>query len=299
VIAEPVGGAGRFAPSPTGPLHFGSLLAAVASFLDARHHGLRWLLRIENIDPPREVPGAADDIVRVLEAYGFQWDGPVTWQSDSAAAHEAAVDTLIERGYAYRCGCSRRDLSGEPSGPLGIIYPGTCRDGTDAREYAWRVRTTAEPITFDDELQGRQTHTLETQSGDFVIRRRDGLFAYQLAVVVDDHLQGVTRIVRGIDLLDSSFRQIWLQRLLGYPTPAYAHIPVAVHPNGDKLSKLTGAPGLEIDAAASNLYRALQALGQAPDPALRSATADDIWAWALAHWDPAPLVGKTRIGPEA
>ncbi len=295
---EAVGGTGRFAPSPTGPLHFGSLLAAVASYLDARQNRCRWLLRIENIDPPREMPGAADAIVRLLERYGFEWDGPLLWQADSDDAHQAALDQLIRDGEAYRCGCSRRDLAGQPTSPLGVIYPGTCRNGSDATEFAWRVRTRPEDTSFDDLLQGPQTHQLEQDSGDFVIKRRDGLIAYQLAVVVDDHLQGVTRVIRGIDLIDSTFRQVWLQSLLGYPTPVYAHIPVAVHANGDKLSKLTGAPGLALDAAGENLVDALEALGQAPDPGLARAPLADIWAWALEHWTLAPLEGTTSIGPD-
>ncbi len=297
-MKEAVGVNWRFAPSPSGPLHFGSLLAAVASYLDARHNRCRWLLRIENIDPPREMPGAADAIVRLLDRYGFEWDGPQLWQADSHDAHEAALDQLIGDGQAYRCGCSRRDLAGQPTSPLGVIYPGTCRSGSDAAEFAWRVRTSAVDTSFDDLLQGRQTHQLEQDSGDFVIKRRDGLMAYQLAVVVDDHLQDVTRVIRGIDLIDSTFRQVWLQDLLGYPTPVYAHIPVAVHANGDKLSKLTGAPGLAMDAAGENLVDALEALGQAPEPSLARAPLGDIWAWAFEHWSLAPLEGKTSIGPD-
>jgi glutamyl-Q tRNA(Asp) synthetase len=297
-MSEGVGGTGRFAPSPTGPLHFGSLLAAVASYLDARSHQCRWLLRIENIDPPREPPGAADAIIRVMEHYGFEWDGPVLWQADSHDAHEAALDDLVRNGLAYRCGCSRRDLSGEPTSPLGVIYPGTCRDGTNADEFAWRVRTGTDETGFDDLLQGVQMHRLERESGDFVIKRRDGLIAYQLAVVVDDHLQGVTRVIRGIDLIDSTFRQIWLQKLLGYPSPTYAHIPVAVHANGDKLSKLTGAPGLALNDAAQNLVAALRALGQEPEPELADGSIAEIWDWALEHWSLAPLQGMTSISPD-
>ncbi|MEM8815962.1 MAG: tRNA glutamyl-Q(34) synthetase GluQRS [Pseudomonadota bacterium] len=294
---EPANGTGRFAPSPTGPLHFGSLLAAVASYLDARTANARWLLRIENIDPPREVAGAADQIIGILDAYGFEWDGAIRWQADSAAEHEAALARLVDGGLAYPCGCSRRDLANEPRSSLGTIYPGTCRAGTDAAEFAIRMRTTDEPLRYVDRLQGERVHKLESQSGDFVIKRRDGLIAYQLAVVVDDFLDNVTRIVRGIDLIDSSPRQIWLQRQLGYPTPDYAHIPVAVHDNGDKLSKLTGAPGLEASDASVNLQRALVALGQAPPAELATAPPTDIWIWAHAHWNPKPLAGIRRILP--
>lgn len=270
----------------------------MASYLDARASGAAWHVRIENIDPPREVPGAADTIVRSLEAHGFEWDGPLLWQADSAEAHDAALERLIEDEMAYRCGCSRRDLADQPTGPLGVIYPGTCRDGTEASEYAWRVRTDDDPVSFVDEFQGTRTHRLESESGDFVVKRRDGLVAYQLAVVVDDQLEGITKVVRGIDLIDSTFRQIWLQRLLGFPSPDYAHIPVAVHADGAKLSKLTGASGLDDRLAASNLHRALRALGQRPDPDLASASTSELWASAIANWNPSVLSGKTRVSPE-
>lgn len=287
---------GRFAPSPTGPLHFGSLLAAVASYLDARKAGGRWLVRIEDIDPPREQPGAADEIVAALDAYGFEWDGPVLYQSDSAEAHREARAQLDAAGLLYRCGCSRRDLADAPRGPLGIIYPGTCRDGSAAGEAALRVRTNDEPLEFADRLQGRQSTRLESESGDFVVLRRDGLVAYQLAVVVDDHLHGITDVVRGIDLMDSTPRQIWLQRCLGYSTPRYAHIPVAVGADGSKLSKLTGAAPLPLDVAISEyLLGALHALRQAPPEALGRASIAEIWAWATAHWNIDALRTATEI----
>jgi glutamyl-Q tRNA(Asp) synthetase len=287
---------GRFAPSPTGPLHFGSLLAAVASFLDARKAGGRWLVRIEDIDPPREQPGAADAIVAALDAYGFEWDGPVLYQSDSADAHREALDQLDAAGLVYRCGCSRRDLAAAPRGPLGIIYPGTCRNGSTAEETALRVRTTDEPLEFVDRLQGRQSMRLESESGDFVVLRRDGLIAYQLAVVVDDHLHGITDIVRGIDLMDSTPRQIALQRGLGYSTPRYAHIPVAVHADGSKLSKLTGAAALPMDATiGEHLVDALHALRQAPPDGLGRASIEEIWAWAKQRWNIDALRGATEI----
>ena len=244
---EPAPYVGRFAPSPTGPLHFGSLVAGVASYLQARARNGQWLLRIEDIDPPREQPGATGLIIEAMERYGFEWDGDIIYQSVSAEEHDAALSTLLEREQAYPCGCSRRDLAEAPRGALGIIYPGTCRAGCDAEETAIRLITTNETIQFNDALQGPQSQALERESGDFVIRRRDGLVAYHLAVVVDDALEGVTDVVRGIDLMDSTPRQIWLQRLLGYRTPTYAHIPVITHENGDKLSKLTGAPGISMD----------------------------------------------------
>lgn len=296
---EPAPYIGRFAPSPTGPLHFGSLVAAVASYLQARIHEGLWLLRIEDIDPPREQVGATDAILRALERYGFEWDGDVIYQSDSQSAHEAALQRLQERDLAYPCSCSRRDLANVPRGPLGVIYPGTCRNGCNASETAIRVRTNNRPIAFEDTLQGRHTQCLERESGDFVVRRRDGLIAYQLAVVVDDELQGVTEIVRGIDIIDSTPRQIWLQRLLGYGTPDYVHIPVITHPNGDKLSKLTGAPGIGLDNAAVTLVRALSVLQQNPPPNLHSDGLSNIWHWATENWQLAPLQGLKAICHES
>jgi glutamyl-Q tRNA(Asp) synthetase len=186
---------------------------------------------------------------------------------------------------AYPCACSRRDLAAAPRGALGIIYPGTCRSGCEAEEYALRVRTDATPVEFEDRLQGAQSQALETESGDFVILRRDGLIAYQLAVVVDDHLQGITDVVRGIDLLDSTPRQIWLQKLLGYDTPGYCHLPVAINDRGQKLSKSHGADGVALDEAAPNLFNALRLLRQEPPPELRAAAVEVLWAWALEHWD--------------
>jgi len=276
---------GRFAPSPTGPLHFGSLLAAIASYLEARRHAGRWLVRIEDIDPPREQPGAARMIIDALDAYGFTADGPVIFQNSSEAAHRLALEQLVTAGHTYRCGCSRKDLADEPVGPLGSIYPGTCRNGSDAGEFAVRLRTDDVPVTFDDRLQGPQSHRLESESGDFIICRRDGLIAYHLAVVVDDFEQQVTEIVRGIDLMPSTARQIRLQQLLDYPTPSYAHIPVAVHPDGDKLSKATGAAAVPLDRPGPVLHAGLRVLRQDPPANLASAGVAGIWTWAMEHWD--------------
>jgi len=288
----PARGVGRFAPSPTGPLHFGSLLAAVASYLEARVHGGRWLLRIEDIDPPREETGAAEAIVRCLEVYGFRWDGPVLRQSRNEERHRAAVERLLAEGLAYPCRCTRRVLARTArQGAMGPIYPGSCRDGSGRGARAIRVRTTDEPIAVVDRLQGRIEQRLESELGDFVIRRRDGLIAYQLAVVIDDAVDGITEVVRGIDLLDSTPRQIHLQRLLGLPTPAYMHIPVAVGADGEKLSKQTGAPPIAIDpvAVAPTLCRALACLRQEPPADLAGASADAVWDWALANWRPRRL----------
>ena len=286
---------GRFAPSPSGPLHFGSLLAAVASYLEARQKHGKWLLRIENIDPPREQAGADQLIVRTLENYGFQWDGQPVYQSNTDGAHRAAAAQLINAGLAYPCGCSRRDLRGQLAGPLGTIYPGTCRNGTTADEFAVRLRVTTEPVRFLDGLQGQVTQHLESESGDFIICRRDGLIAYHLAVVVDDYEQGVTEIVRGIDLMDSTPRQIYLQRALGFGTPDYLHIPVVVNDGEQKLSKLTGAPALPDDNPGPVLAAALGALQQTVPEDLQRMEIAQIWDWAIAHWDIQQMAGLKSV----
>lgn len=252
-------------------------------------------MRVEDIDPPREEPGASEEIVRALEVHGFEWDGPVTYQRHSREPHEAAIEQLVAAGHVYRCGCSRRDLADAPRGTLGVIYPGTCRNGCDAAEVALRVRTGDEPVTFDDRLQGRRSQRLASESGDFIVLRRDGLIAYQLAVVVDDHRQGITHVVRGIDLMDSTPRQVWLQRLLGYATPEYCHLPVAVNERGQKLSKSHGAPPIGLQAPADNLHGALMMLGQRPPDELRTATVAEAWQWAIEHWDIEVLTGKADI----
>jgi glutamyl-Q tRNA(Asp) synthetase len=292
---EPVPYIGRFAPSPTGPLHFGSLVAAVASYLQAKVNDGQWLLRIEDIDPPRQQAGATATIIEALERYGFEWQGDALLQSASHLAHERALASLLKLDLAYPCGCSRRDLADAKRGPLGVIYPGTCRTGCNSEEVALRLRTDDRSIGFVDALQGRITQRLQTESGDFIVRRRDGLSAYHLAVVVDDALQGITEVVRGIDLLDSTPRQIWLQQLLSYPTPDYVHIPVITHTNGDKLSKLTGAPGIPLTQIRPTLLAALAALELHPPPDLVTTTLNEIWLWAAEHWRLGPLKGQTAI----
>ena len=267
----------------------------MASYLEARSRNGLWLLRIEDIDPPREQPGATAEILAALEAYGFEWDSPTSYQSASCDAHYAAIKRLLDCGPAYPCGCSRRDLASAARSPLGVIYPGTCREGCDADETALRVRTNNEVLTFVDGLQGPQSQRLESESGDFIILRRDGLVAYQLAVVVDDHLQGITDIVRGIDLMDSTPRQIWLQQLLGFTTPNYLHIPVAVNADGQKLSKNTGADKLPLDDIETTLVAALHALGQKPPTDLGKAALADIWRWAGTHWDIRALKRRQHI----
>lgn len=286
---------GRFAPSPSGPLHFGSLLAAVASYLQARTNDGQWRVRIEDIDPPREQAGSDKLILDALQTYGFQWDGPVTYQSDSIEAHLSYVSDLLARGLAYPCKCSRRTLSDADKGPLGRIYPGTCRNGCDNDDVAFRVITDDQAIQFEDRLQGGVAQRLESESGDFIIKRRDGLIAYHLAVVVDDHLQSISEVVRGIDLIDSTPRQIHLQRQLGFRTPAYLHIPVAINATGQKLSKLTGANALPLSNPRPVLVAALSALQQGTPAELEQASIDQIWDWATLNWKLAPLTGLRTV----
>lgn len=278
---------GRFAPSPTGPLHFGSLIAAVGSFLEARRQDGEWLLRIEDVDAPRTAPGATAAILRALERHGLLWDGPVVQQSQRIAHYQEALERLLGSGLAYPCTCTRRELASGPRGRDGApIYPGTCRAGPRGpdRPSALRLRVTDALIRFHDAVQGDHGQRLEREVGDFVLRRADGLFAYQLAVVVDDAAQEVTQVVRGADLLDSTPRQIVLQRLLGLPTPQYAHLPVAVDAHGDKLSKQTGAPPLDERNPGPTLWAALRFLGQQPPPQLAREPPTVILDWALTHW---------------
>ena len=278
---------GRFAPSPTGPLHFGSLVAAVGSYLEARVQGGTWLVRVEDLDPPRVARGAADDILRTLEACGMQWDGRVVHQSARAEAYHCALHDLRRRGTLYACGCSRREIA--DSGVAGIeghVYPGTCRQGVPAGRTAraWRVDTTGAAVQFDDAVQGRIEQDVGRTIGDFVLYRADRVYAYQLAVVVDDAEQGITHVVRGADLLDSTARQVWLQRLLGFATPRYAHLPVAVDERGQKLSKQTHAPPIDRAKVGPALVQALRFLGHAVPREIERERVDAIWAWALGNW---------------
>jgi glutamyl-Q tRNA(Asp) synthetase len=277
---------GRFAPSPTGPLHFGSLVAAVASWLDARAAGGTWLVRMEDVDTTRTVPGAADDILRTLAAAGLEWDGEVVRQSERTALYEAALERLRAAGLVYRCKCSRREIADSGlAGIEGAIYPGTCRSiGLGAATAgADRMRAPGGTIAFRDRVQGDIGHDVARDIGDFVLRRRDGLHAYQLAVVVDDAAQGVTDIVRGADLLWSTPRQVALQRALGFPTPRYLHMPVATNARGEKLSKQTLAPPVGETDVAAQLAAALRFLSQ-PVPEARAPR--EILAAAARAWDP-------------
>jgi glutamyl-Q tRNA(Asp) synthetase len=278
---------GRFAPSPTGPLHFGSLVAAAGSFLEARTRGGEWLVRMEDLDPPRVVPGAADDILRTLRACGMDWDGAMVRQSTRGDAYHAALHQLRQKGLVYPCACSRREIADSAvPGIEGRVYPGTCRaglpPGRPAR--ALRIDTRGGRAGFEDALQGEVRHDLEKESGDFVLYRADDVYAYQLAVAVDDAEQGVTDIVRGADLLASTPRQIYLQELLGLPRPRYAHLPVAVDAAGEKLSKQTFAAPVDAADPLPVLVAALSFLGQDPPRELARATIKALWDWALENW---------------
>ena len=279
---------GRFAPSPSGLLHFGSLVAALGSWLDARAAGGKWLLRIEDLDSPRSRPEFSTAILRQLEAFALEWDGPVVYQSARFDRYRAALAALQRSGHAYWCACSRKEI--EDSATLAgasaasLVYPGTCRNGIrpGATPRAVRVRTHDQPIRFTDRMQGELAQVVEREVGDFVVLRADGIFAYQLAVVVDDAEQGVTDVVRGADLLESTARQILLQRLLDFPTPRYLHLPVAVNASGEKLSKQTAAKALAAEHPARALRAALEFLGLKGAPA--TGRPRELLGWARARW---------------
>lgn len=284
---------GRFAPSPTGPLHSGSLITALGSFLDARSHQGQWLVRIEDLDPPREQAGAVDSILRTLEACGLHWDGTVLYQHTRLDAYAAAIKELLAKGLAYPCACSRREIADSGvRGLEGLVYPGTCRNGLPPGKIGRAVRLKVpvyETLEFRDRLQGILRQDLARETGDFVLRRTDGYFAYQLAVVADDAFQHVSHVVRGADLLLSTPRQICLQRCLELPTPIYMHLPVAVNAAGEKLSKQTGAAPLDARRPALELFKALEVLRQAPPEPLRNESHANLLAWAIAHWHPQEL----------
>lgn len=291
---------GRFAPSPTGLLHIGSLLTALASYADARAHGGRWLVRMEDLDPPREMAGAADDILRTLEAFGFEWDGGVAYQSRRYDLYHEALGRLKAKGLVYPCDCSRKDWQAVArAGADGFVYNGCCA-GLDPQRAlhktpAWRVRVPDEIIGFDDAVVGHYAQNLAHDIGDFVLLRADGFWAYQLAVVADDAAQGITHIVRGQDLLVSTPRQLWLQRALDTPEPHYAHLPLLVNGAGQKWSKQTLAPALDLGAREALLRQVMAYLKLPAAPEV--GRPQDLLAWAVRHWDMAE-VPKAAIATE-
>ncbi len=306
---------GRFAPSPTGPLHFGSLVAAVASYCDAKYNQGKWLMRMEDVDKPREMAGAAEDILRTLEAFGFEWDGDdfgskILYQSQRDAIYAEAFDTLQKQNLIYPCTCTRKEIadSSNAQGIDGLIYPRTCHPKTGLKWHslrpnihaAYRAVVLDKNISFTDIIQGEITQNLARDIGDFIIKRKDGLYAYQLAVVVDDAAQGVTHIVRGADLLDSTPRQIYLQQLLNFTTHdfkkiSYAHIPVVVNAGGEKLSKQTLAQAITPETAPTLVFEALCFLGQTPPAEIKNATLNEVWHWAITNWRIANVAKQRAI----
>lgn len=271
---------GRFAPSPSGPLHFGSLVAALGSFLQARSRQGHWLVRIEDIDPPREMPGAAGLILQTLEDHGLAWDGEVMYQSRRHERYDEIIARLYDAGDLYWCRCTRREIMAS-----GGFYNGHCRTlGLAAEGCAARLRQHHPVYRFEDALQGEITVPAALAEEDFIVRRRDGLYAYNLAVVVDDMDSGITEIVRGADLLEPTVRQIALYQTLGAPVPAWVHLPLAVLADGNKLSKQNHAPALARDERSQALWQALAFLGQCPPPELKAGSVDEIIAWGITHW---------------
>ncbi len=272
---------GRFAPTPSGDLHLGSLYTAAASYLDARAHGGRWILRIEDLDRPREVAGSASAILRTLQAFGFEWDGEIVRQGDRTARYLAALESLQGRSVTFQCSCSRLQLEDESR------YPGTCRatPADTGLPTATRLRVDPGHIVFTDRIQGTYRQDVAAAIGDIVVRRRDRIFAYVLAVVVDDAAQGVNHVVRGADLLDNTPRQIYLQRLLGLPLPAYAHVPILTEPDDSKLAKSRRSMRMDANAALPQLLQVFALLNLAPPDSLSEATLGEAWKWAIQHWD--------------
>jgi len=291
---------GRFAPSPTGPLHFGTLLAALGSYLAAKRFAGHWLLRIEDLDPPRVVSGAAEAMIRLLEQLGFEWDGAIVYQSKRFERYRQILEQLRTQGRVFDCNCTRREIlaSAPHPGEDGPIYPGTCRNGIcgNRPECAVRLRVTNENIRFYDGVMGVRQQNLETEVGDFVLHRVDGLFAYQLAVVVDDMDAGVNQVVRGADLLSSTPRQIYLYRCLGAAVPEYFHLPLAFGEDGKKLSKRHGDFGLvTAENGAHMLWRALDFLGQSPPHELQYLSSRELLYWGLKNFNPAAVPSENRI----
>lgn len=291
--AERAAYVGRFAPSPTGDLHLGSLLAAVGSYLDARHHGGRWLLRMEDLDTPRVVPGSTDRILQTLDAFGLHWDGPVTYQTERLPLYQAAIEQLRTAGHLFECSCSRRELGS--TGDTG--YPGTCRDGPTrpGAPTATRFRVANDSVVFfNDRVQGECQARLG-DLGDFVIKRKDGIVAYQLAVTVDDGAQHVSDVVRGADLLLSTGWQIALQRSLALPQPAYAHLPLVIGPEREKLAKSRHSVPVERRHAGHWLTRVLRMLNLQPPVELENYMPEQILAWGTSNWTMSAFAGLRSV----
>lgn len=293
---------GRFAPTPSGPLHFGSLVTALGSWLDAKQHNGDWFLRIDDLDAPRVRPGAIDSILSTLDAFGLEWTGPVLYQSTQTEHYEAALARLLATGLCYRCACTRKDIadSARP-GPDGPVYPGTCRRANhpgDSRT-AWRINTVGVVAQFDDRLLGSIMRHLDDEYGDFVVQRSDGVHAYHLASVVDDAFLGITDALRGADLVPSTLRQVFLCRALGIAPPRFAHLPVLIDTSGKKLSKSAGNLGVDAFDRARTMFDALAVLGQNPPAALREAPVREMRDWALAHWNSQSIpIGPILAAPD-
>ncbi|PCI08875.1 MAG: tRNA glutamyl-Q(34) synthetase GluQRS [Gammaproteobacteria bacterium] len=284
---------GRFAPSPTGEVHFGTLVAAVGSYLQAKKNNGKWLIRIEDVDVTRTVKNADRDILNTLEAFGFEWHDEVIYQSEHTHYYLEALHRLNAELLTFPCTCTRKQLTKTNAD----IYPGTCRDKPAPKHYDYAIRLMANDteIIFCDAVMGQQSQNIKQQCGDFIIKRRDGLFAYQLAVVVDDALQGITEVVRGNDLLDSTPRQIYLQQLLHYPTPNYCHLPLAVDVTGKKISKSAGTANIDINIKEKTLCDVLRFLGQQPPAEIIESNIHDIWHWAIKHWQLNQIPQKRHI----
>ena len=278
---------GRFAPSPTGPMHFGTLIAAVGSYLQAKTNQGQWLIRMEDVDTTRVVEDSDTQLLNSLEAFGFEWDSEVIYQTTRNVLYSDALERLNQQHLIYPCTCSRKHLASHVDYKKTGVYPGTCREQSlpFQGEHALRLKVSNTNIRFDDMIMGPQQENLATECGDFVIKRKEGLFAYQLAAVVDDASQGITEIVRGADLLDSTARQIYLQQLLGYKTPTYIHLPLALGDDGNKLSKQSESRAIDNNHPTLALVDALSHLGQQPPESLKNHPLDDIWTWAIQHWD--------------
>ena len=283
---------GRFAPSPTGPLHLGSLYTALAGFLQARSRQGKWLLRIDDLDTPRNIKGSADSILKTLDAFGLHWDDSVVYQSQHLDAYDEILNELAKDNLIYPCTCSRKTLTD--------IYSGLCRNKQPSYNspYALRIKTDERIISFHDELQGLISDNLAGQHGDFILKRKDRIIAYQFAVVVDDDRQQINHIVRGFDLLDSTPRQIYLQQILGFATPGYMHVPVIIDEHGYKLSKQTRATAVDSKTPHIVIFRLLNLLKQNPPCELQYAPTTEQLNWAIDHWNPTQLKNSRAISPE-